>query len=110
MPEYFDRYRDFERRETNKTIDEPVIFLWRCTFVELVVGFVSFVVGVYLFQVSGGLGCLGLILAVLLPFLMRWRRQNLPNNTFVHLAWFLGFMNSGLPKHLKRPEKYHLGP
>ena len=110
MAEYFDRYRDFKRQDTSKTIDEPVIFLWQCTLSELITGFVFFVAGIYGFQVHPSLGVLGLGLAVAVPLVMRWLRQHLPHNALIQGLWFLGFMNSGLPPHLRRPDKYYLGP
>ncbi len=110
MREYFDKYKSFERVSSNKTIDDPVIFLWKATFQELVVGFVAFVVGIYGFGISKVLGIFGLGLAALLPALLRWRREHLPENTFAQIAWHLGLMNGSLPQHMKRPATYYLEP
>lgn len=110
MPEYFDKYRDFERRQTNKTIDAPVVVIWSCTAVELGIGSVFLISGIYMLGASliNALVLIGLGFAV--PAGLRWSRETLPKNTFIHLFWLLGWIGKGLPKHVNRPNKFHMGP
>ena len=110
MPEYFDKYREFERRETNRTIDQPVVILWKCTLVELVIGFVLMIVGIYLLGSSWMLTLIFLGMALILPRLLRWMRESLPRNTFVHLFWLVGLMGNDVSNHVRRPKKFYLGP
>jgi len=110
MPEYFDKYKTFERIQTNTTIDKPVLILWKCTVVELGSGFVFLLAGIYTIATSWLLSLLFFGLAAFVPMTMRWMREQLPRNTFIHLFWFLGLMGNSLPKHVQRPSKFYMGP
>jgi hypothetical protein len=110
MPEYFDKYREFERRQTNKTIDSPVEILWSCTGMELAIGSVFLVAGIYMLSASVVNGLILLSLGVGAPMGLRWNRENLPKNTFVHIFWLVGLIGKDLPVQIRRPNKFHMGP
>lgn len=108
MPENYDRYRRFKRKETNRLIDSPVIFLKGYTKSELAVGVFSFIGTIYASAISGMVAAIMLILAIGIPVAMKAMRRKLPQNVFAHFMWFIGRWNSGIPKNMKRPKKTFL--
>jgi len=110
MPEYFDKYKAFKRTQTNRTIDQPVVILWKCTLVELAVGFSLLIAGIYLIGISWVLSLCFFASAFAVTALLKWMRENLPRNTFIHIFWLAGLMGNDLPRHIRRPKKFYLGP
>jgi hypothetical protein len=108
MPESFDRYRRFAKRETNPLIDAPVIFFKGYTKKEVLSGIICFMVGIYAMALSILTGFALLFLAVIVPRTIKTMRQTLPRNVIAHSLWYLGFWNSGLPDKLKRPNKTYM--
>ena len=108
MPENYDRYRRFARRDTNPLIDSPIIFLKGMTKGEIMAGVMCFIGTVYASAFSGIVAGMFLVLAYLVPISMKWMRLHLPRNTFAHALWFVGLWNAGLPENLKRPQKSYL--
>ena len=105
MPENYDRYRRFERRETNRLIDSPVIFLKGYTKNEIFMGVLLFIGTIYASAISGLISFFLLSLSMAVPVFMKEMRRKLPKNVFAHFLWFCGRWNSGLPDNLKRPKK-----
>lgn len=108
MPENYDRYRRFAKRETNPLIDAPVIFLRGMTKAEIMAGVVCFVGTIYTSAFSGLMAAVFFLAALILPGTLKWMRLNLPSNAFAHMFWFLGLWNSGMPPSLKRPQKRYM--
>lgn len=108
MPENYDRYRRFQKKETNRLIDSPVVFLKGYTKSELGAGVLFFIGTIYASALSGFVSALLLVLSVLIPVAMKHMRRKLPQNIFAHVLWSLGLWNSGIPKNLKRPKKTYL--
>jgi hypothetical protein len=108
MPENYDRYRRFAKRETNPLIDAPVIFLKGMTKAEIMSGVACFIGTIYTSAFSGTVAAAFFLAALLLPGTLKWMRQNLPANAFAHMLWFFGLWNAGLPETLKRPQKSHM--
>ena len=108
MPENYERYRRFQRKETNRLIDSPIIFLKGYTKSELAAGIFFFIGTIYSSALSGFVAILMLIAAFVVPAMMKEMRKKLPKNIFVHFMWFNNRWNSGLPKTLKRPKKTFL--
>ncbi len=105
MPENYDRYRRFARKETNPLIDAPVIFLKGMTKGELMAGVGCFIGMVYTSAFSMLLALVFLVLAVIVPLGLKQLRLKLPPNAFGHALWLCGVWNTGLPQSLKRPQK-----
>lgn len=107
MPESFDRYRRFSRRETNPLIDAHVIFFQGYTKAEVLSGILSFAAGMYVLTIWLIPGLLLLVASGILPSLLKTIRA-LPRNIFAHSLWYLGLWSTGLPERLKRPKKTYL--
>ena len=108
MPENYDRYRRFQKKETNRLIDSPVIFLKGYTKGELAMGVMFFIGTIYASALSGLVATLMLLMAIGVPIAMKEIRRKLPQNIFAHFMWFRGRWNSGIPKNMKRPKKTFL--
>jgi hypothetical protein len=102
--EYYERYRNFEKRETNPLIDEPVIFFRGFTKKEILVGVFMFVVAIYISAQSMLLMLLFAFLSATAPLSMQYFRVNLPKNYFFHFAWNYGFLE-GENFEFNRPQK-----
>ena len=108
MPENYDRYRRFQKKETNRLIDSPVVFLKGYTKTELGVGVLFFIGTIYASALSGLMASLFLILSFSSPVAMKQIRKKLPQNIFAHVMWSAGLWNAGIPENLKRPKKTFL--
>lgn len=107
MPESFDRYRRFSRRETNPLIDAHVIFFQGYTKAEVLSGILSFSLGMYVLTIWLIPGLLLLLAAGILPSFLKSIRS-LPRNIIAHSLWYVGLWSAGLPERLKRPKKTYL--
>lgn len=106
--EYFGKYQEAPRRETNSTLDNPVIFLWGFTKMELATGLFIVLPSFYLLEVSWLLTLVGTLSVIPILKAMRFIREDLPPNFFNQFAWLLGLMNKKLERHIRRPEKTYL--
>lgn len=103
--EYYERYRRFEKRETNHLIDEPIVFFKGFTKNEVLVGAVMFVCAIYVstYLLTG----LFVLASAGAPLLMQHLRLNKPQNYFAHLFWYWG-INNGKNHEFKRPNGNYL--
>lgn len=108
MAEYFGKYQNAQMRDTNATLDDPVVFLAGYTKAEALVCLISVVASAYFISISL---LVTLVLLPVGPFLMRLQRyirEELPPNFFMQLIWHFGWMNERLEKHQKRPRGTYL--
>lgn len=110
MAEYFDRYRQFERFDSNRMIDKPILLLWQMTAIELMAGLSLVISSFYVAFVSSLAALATAIGGILLPLYLRKLRGIMPRNTLMHFAWNLGLMDRELPASIKRGRKNVMGP
>ena len=102
--EYYERYRRFEKRETNPLIDEPLNFFRGFTKGEVLAGVLMFVAAIYISSASLLLMILFAFLSVGAPMAMQHLRLHLPKNYFALVLWHFGLWN-GKNKEFNRLEK-----
>lgn len=108
MPEYYGKYQTTDRRETNATIDDPVIFLGGYTKAEIAIAMIIFIAAMYFLGISWIVTVCLLPASPLVLKTMRFIRTKLPPNFFMQFLWHFGFMNSNLEKYVERPSKTYL--
>jgi hypothetical protein len=110
MPEYFERYRKFERLQSNKMIDKPILLLCQMTWMELVSGLSLVVASFYVAFASKLAALVVAIVGFCLPIYLRKLRQVMPRGTLLHFLWNLGLMDKELPRAARRTKKTVMGP
>lgn len=107
MPENYDKYKTFTRHDTNRKIDHVVIMHKGYTKSEIVAGFLIFAPGIYTMTIKWWLMPLILPFCLIVPFVMKWVRENFPRNAVIHKLWYLGQYKQ-TEKQIKRPQKTFL--
>lgn len=93
MREYMAKYDSVERKETNRSIDAPMILLLGFTLGDVVAAVAGFL-AVALSWDSGLAFPVGIFVAAVLASVSKLYRERFPRRFLLHWAWSLGLVGA----------------